>query len=63
MKQITKKPVVTFKVGDRVQFHRSVSDRGSMSVYTGTTYGIVIKMNKVTAIVKTQTAEWNMNID
>lgn len=62
MKLITKQPVITFKVGDRVQFRRSVNDRG-MSMYSGTEYGIVTKMNTVTAIVKTQTAAWKMNID
>jgi hypothetical protein len=62
MKQITTQPVVTFKVGDRVQFNRSINERG-MSVYLNTEYGIIIKMNKVTAIVKTQTATWKMNID
>ena len=59
---ITKQPVITFKVGDRVQFRRSVNDRG-MSMYSGTEYGIVTKVNKVTAMVKTQTAAWQMNID
>jgi hypothetical protein len=62
MKQITTQPVVTFQVGDRVQFNRSINDRG-MSVYLNTEYGIITKMNKVTAIVKTQTAAWKMNID
>jgi len=62
MKQITTQPVVTFQVGDRVQFNRSINDRG-MSTYLNTEYGIITKMNKVTAIVKTQTAAWKMNID
>jgi hypothetical protein len=34
-----------------------------MSTYLNTEYGIITKMNKVTAIVKTQTAAWKMNID
>jgi len=59
---ITKQPVITFKVGDRVQFRRSVNDRG-MSMYSGTEYGIVTKVNKVTAMVKTQTAAWQISID
>jgi hypothetical protein len=62
MKQITTQPVVTFKVGDRVQFNRTINDRG-MSMYLNTEYGIITKMNTVTAIVKTQTAAWKMNID
>jgi len=62
MKMITKQPVITFKVGDRVQFRRSVNDRG-MSMYSGTEYGIVTKVNKVTAMVKTQTAAWQISID
>jgi hypothetical protein len=62
MKQITTQPVVTFQVGDRVQFNRSINDRG-MSMWLNTEYGIITKMNKVTAIVKTQTAAWKMNID
>jgi hypothetical protein len=62
MKQITTQPVVTFQVGDRVQFNRSINDRG-MNVYLNTEYGIIIKMNKVTAIVKTQTAAWKIDVD
>jgi hypothetical protein len=63
MKQkITKPTVPTFQVNDRVQFYLETNDRG-MSMYSGTEYGIIIKMNKVTAIVKTQTAAWKMNVD
>jgi hypothetical protein len=62
MKQITKQPVITFKVGDRVQFYTSTNDRG-MSMYSGTEYGIIIKMNKVTAVVKTKTDEWKLSTD
>jgi len=62
MKQITTQPVVTFQVGDRVQFNRSINERG-MSTYLNTEYGIIIKMNKVTAIVKTQTAAWKIDVD
>jgi hypothetical protein len=62
MKQITTQPVVTFQVGDRVQFNRSINDRG-MSMWLNTEYGIIIKMNKVTALVKTQTATWKIDID
>jgi hypothetical protein len=62
MKQIINQPVITFKVGDRVQFHRSINDRG-MSMYLNTEYGIVTKVNKVTALVKTQTAAWQISID
>ena len=63
MKQIlTTQPVVTFKKGDRVQFNRSINDRG-MRMWLDTEYGIIIKMNKVTALIKTQTATWQMNID
>jgi hypothetical protein len=61
MKQITKQPVITFQVGDRVQFYTSTNDRG-MSMYSGTEYGIVTKMNKVTAMVKTKTDEWKLNV-
>jgi hypothetical protein len=52
----------TFKVGDRVQFNRSINDRG-MSMYLNTEYGIITKMNKVTALVKTQTAAWKISTD
>jgi hypothetical protein len=62
MKQITTQPVATFQVGDRVQFNRSINDRG-MSMWLNTEYGIIIKMNKVTALVKTQTATWKIDID
>jgi hypothetical protein len=62
MKQITKQPVVIFKVGDRIQFYTSTNERG-MSMYSGTEYGVVTKVNKVTVIVKTQTAEWKMDIN
>jgi hypothetical protein len=62
MKQITTQPVVTFQVGDRVQFNRSINDRG-MSMWLNTEYGIIIKMNKVTALVKTQTATWKIDVD
>jgi hypothetical protein len=62
MKQITKQPVITFQVGDRVQFYTSTNDRG-MSMYSGTEYGIVTKMNKVTAVVKTKTDEYKLNIN
>ena len=62
MKQIVNQPVITFKVGDRVQFHRSMKDKFK-NIYLNTEYGIVTKMNTATAIVKTQTAAWKMNID
>jgi hypothetical protein len=62
MKKITKQPIVTFKVGDRIQFYTSTNERG-MSMYSGTEYGVITKMNKVTAVVKTQTAEWKMDVD
>jgi hypothetical protein len=62
MKQITTQPVVTFQVGDRVQFNRTINDRG-MSMWLNTEYGIILKMNKVTALVKTQTATWKIDVD
>lgn len=63
MKQIiTKQPVITFQVGDRIQFYLDTNDRG-MSMYSGTEYGIITKMNKVTAVVKTKTDEWKLSID
>jgi hypothetical protein len=62
MKQITTQPVVTFQVGDRVQFNRTINDRG-MSMWLNTEYGIITKMNKVTALVKTQTATWKIDVD
>jgi hypothetical protein len=62
MKQLVTINVETFQVGDRVQFNRSINERG-MSMYLNTEYGIITKMNKVTAIVKTQTAAWKMNVD
>ena len=62
MKQITKQPVITFQVGDRVQFYTSTNDRG-MSMYSGTEYGIITKVNKVTVLVKTKTDEYKLNIN
>jgi len=62
MKQITKQPVITFKVGDRVQFNRTANDRG-MRVLLNKEYGIITKMNKVTALVKTETAAWKIELD
>ena len=62
MKQIVTINVATFKVGDRVQFNRSINERG-MSMYLNTEYGIITKMNKVTAVVKTKTDEWKLSID
>ena len=62
MKQIVTINVATFKKGDRVQFNRTINDRG-MRTWLDTEYGIIIKMNKVTALIKTQTATWQMNID
>jgi len=60
MKQITKQPVIMFKVGDRVQFYLSTNDRG-MSMYSGTEYGIITKVNKVTVLVKTKTDEYKLD--
>jgi len=63
MKQkITKPTVLIFQVNDRVQFYLETNDRG-MSMYSGTEYGIIIKMNKVTAVVKTKTDEWKLSTD
>ena len=61
MKIITKQPVVTFKVGDRVQFLTFNNERG-MRIYDETEYGIIEKMNKVTAIVKTKNDIYQLNI-
>ena len=62
MKTKTTKPTLpTFQVNDRVQFYLETNDRG-MSMYSGTEYGIVTKMNKVTAMVKTKTDEWKINV-
>jgi hypothetical protein len=62
MKQkITKPTVLTFQVNDRVQFYLSTNDRG-MSMYSGTEYGIITKVNKVTVVVKTKTDEWKLNV-
>ena len=61
MKQITKQPVIVFQVGDRVQFYTAINERG-MSNWKSTEYGIITKMNKVTAVVKTKTDEWKINL-
>ena len=61
MKIITKQPVVTFKVGDRVQFLTFNNEQG-MRMYDETEYGIIEKMNKVTAIVKTKNDIYQLNI-
>jgi hypothetical protein len=60
--KITKPTLPTFQVNDRVQFYLETNDRG-MSMYSGTEYGIIIKMNKVTAVVKTKTDDWKLSID
>ena len=62
MKQIVTVNIKTFKVGDRVQFNRTINDRGVRTLLNKE-YGIITKINKVTALVKTQTAAWKMNID
>lgn len=62
MKQIVTVNIKTFKVGDRVQFNRSINDRG-MNMFLNTEYGIITKMNKVTALVKTETAAWKIELD
>ena len=61
MKVITKKTTPTFKTGDRVKFYTSTNERG-LSMYSGTEYGIVEKMNKVTAVVKTKNNTYQLNI-
>jgi hypothetical protein len=61
MKIITKQTTPTFQVGDRVQFLTFNNERG-MSMYSGTEYGIIEKMNKVTAIVKTKNDIYQLNI-
>ena len=60
MKKITTQPVVTFKVGDRVQFLTFDNDRG-MRTWLNTEYGIVTKVNTVTVLVKTKTDEYKLN--
>ena len=62
MKQITKPTVITFQVNDRVQFYTSINERG-MSGWKSTEYGIVTKMNKVTALVKTRDSEYKISVD
>jgi hypothetical protein len=62
MKVITKQTTPTFKTGDRIKFHTSSNERG-MSIYSGTEYGIIEKMNKVTAIVKTKTNTYQVGIN
>jgi hypothetical protein len=62
MKNITKQPVITFQVGDRIQFYLTTNDRG-MSTYSGTEYGIITKMNKVTAEVKTKDSQYKLSVD
>ena len=61
MKKITTQPVVTFKVGDRVQFLTFDNERG-MRTYADTEYGIVTKVNTVTVLVKTKTDEYKLDI-
>ena len=60
MTKITKQPVITFQVGDRVQFLTFDNERG-MSTYANTEYGIVTKVNTVTVLVKTKTDEYKLN--
>ena len=62
MKQIVTVNIKTFKVGDRVQFNKSINDRG-MNMFLNTEYGVITKMNKVTALVKTETAAWKIELD
>jgi hypothetical protein len=60
--KIKKQTAPTFKVGDRIKFYLSTNERG-MSMYSGTEYGIVTKMNKVTALVKTRDSEYKISVD
>ena len=60
--KITKQTVPTFKAGDLIKFYLSTNERG-MSMYSGTEYGIIIKMNKVTALVKTRDSEYKISTD
>jgi len=62
MQKLTAQPVITYKVGDRVQFLTFDNERG-MSTYTNTEYGIITKVNTVTVLVKTKTDEYRLNID
>ena len=61
MKIITKPTTPTFQVGDRVQFLTFNNERG-MRYVDNTEYGIIEKMNKVTAIVKTKNDIYQLNI-
>ena len=61
MKKLTVKPVITYKVGDRVQFLTIENERG-MRTYDTTEYGIITKVNKVTVLVKTKTDEYKLNL-
>lgn len=61
MKKLTKQPVVTYKIGDRVQFLTFDNERG-MRTYSTTEYGIITKVNKVTVLVKTKTDEYKLNL-
>jgi hypothetical protein len=60
--KVTKTKTPTFKEGDRIKFYLSTNERG-MSMYSGTEYGIITKMNKVTALVRTKTDEYKLSID
>ena len=62
MKKLTAQPVITYKIGDRVQFLTFDNERG-MRTYTNTEYGIITKVNTVTVLVKTKIDEYKLNID
>jgi hypothetical protein len=62
MKKLTAQPVITYKVGDRIQFFTFDNERG-MSTYTNTEYGIITKVNIDTVLVKTKTDKYRLNID
>jgi hypothetical protein len=61
MKKLTSKPVVTYKVGDRVQFLTFENERG-MRIVDTTEYGIVTNVNTVTVLVKTMTDEYKLHL-
>jgi len=60
MERINTAPTPTFKVNDRVQFYTQYSERGSAPTTSTIEYGIIEKINTITAEVRTRDGKWKL---
>ena len=63
MKKINTTPAPTFKVNDRIQFRTQYNERGSAPTPNHIEYGIIEKMNTVTAEIKTRDGKWKLRVE